>query len=63
MKDEAQELLDKFALGALQGMLAHSKRYRIRAGKMSMTWHEAISEEAYEIARAMVSQRNKPHTW
>lgn len=44
-----------FAMAAMQGMLAHPTRYRPRPGAPS-NWHEAISEEAYEIADAMLAK-------
>jgi hypothetical protein len=37
---------------ALQGMLAHSTRYKPRPGAPA-NWHEAISEEAFQIADAI----------
>jgi len=49
-------LRDRIALEALGGMLAHSARYRPRVGT-SPNWHEAISEEAYQIADAMLAAR------
>lgn len=45
-------LRDLFAFAALQGMLAHPTRYRPRRGAPS-NWHDAIAQEAYEIADAM----------
>lgn len=48
---------DCIALGALSGMLAHATRYRPR--KEGQDWHEAIAEEAYEIAEAMVTHRHR----
>lgn len=51
-------LRDRIALEALGGMLAHSTRYKPRPGS-SANWHEAISEEAYEIADAMILARSK----
>ena len=41
-----------FAAHALQGMLAHSTRYRPREGAPE-NWHDAIAKEAFEIADAM----------
>jgi NTP pyrophosphatase (non-canonical NTP hydrolase) len=43
---------------ALIGMLAHPTRYKPRPGK-SANWHEAIAEEAYEIADAMAAEDKK----
>lgn len=51
-------LRDWFAGMALQGMLAHSTRYKPRPGTSS-NWHEAISEEAYQLADAMLAEREK----
>lgn len=59
-KKEGRTMIDKdketkrdlFAFAALQGMLAHPTRYRPRAGAPS-NWHDAIAQEAYEIADAM----------
>lgn len=52
--------LDLFALAALQGMLAHSTRYRVRPGSPAdlrgANWHEAIADEAYELAAEMLKR-------
>lgn len=52
---------DDLAKAAMQGMLAHSTRYRPRAGA-SDNWHDALAEEAYQIADAMLraSSYNAP---
>lgn len=47
---------DYFAGAAMQGMLAHSTRYRPAEGYPS-DWHAAISREAYELADAMLRAR------
>ena len=47
-------LRDWFAGQALQGMLAHATRYRPRP-EAPANWHDAIAEEAYEIADAMLA--------
>lgn len=47
-------LRDWFAGQALQGMLAHATRYRPRS-EAPANWHDAIAEEAYEIADAMLA--------
>jgi hypothetical protein len=50
---------DHFAGLALMGMLAHStKRYKPRVGAPE-NWHDAIAEEAYEIADAMMRVRGE----
>lgn len=46
---------DYFATAALQGMLSHSTRYK--PIKENTNWHDAIAEEAYEIADSMLKQR------
>jgi hypothetical protein len=46
-------LRDLFALTALNGMLAHATRYRPRTGAPA-SWHDAIAQEAYELADAML---------
>lgn len=51
-----KELRDEFAAAALQGMLAHATRYRPRPNAPA-NWHLAISQEAYEIANAMLEAR------
>lgn len=53
---EGMTLRDYFASKAMRGMLAHATRYRPRPGASS-NWHEAMSEEAYEIADAMLKAR------
>ena len=55
------ELRDKIAIAALTGMLAHSTRYRPRPGAPA-DWHQAIAEEAYEIADAMISERYRDNS-
>lgn len=51
-------LRDWFAGQAMTGMLAHSTRYRPREGAPA-NWHEAIAEEAFQIADALLSHRAK----
>jgi hypothetical protein len=46
------------AISAMQGMLAHATRYRPRPDA-SANWHEAISEEAFQIADAMIAEGKK----
>ena len=41
------------ATAALQGMLAHSTRYRPRPGAPE-NWHDAIAQEAVQLADAML---------
>lgn len=53
---DGMNLRDWYAGQALAGMLAHSTRYRPRQGAPS-NWHDAISEEAYELADAMLAAR------
>ncbi len=48
----------KVAAMALQGMLAHSTRYKPREGA-SNNWHEAISEEAVQLADSLIAELNK----
>jgi hypothetical protein len=54
--DLGMSLRDRVAIEALGGMLAHSTRYRPRPDASS-NWHEAIAEEAYQIADAMLKAR------
>lgn len=55
-------LRDWFAGQALQGMLARLTSFNPAPGYPEH-WHAAISQEAYEIADAMIAKRNKekPH--
>lgn len=55
------ELRDKIAIAALTGMLAHSTRYKPRPGAPT-DWHQAIAEEAYEIADTMISERYRDNS-
>jgi hypothetical protein len=58
--DDFQEktLRDYFATEALEGMLAHSRNgHGYRPRDPSQNWHDAISEEAYELADAMLRAR------
>jgi hypothetical protein len=50
-------LRDYAAIEALAGMLAHATRYRPRDGRKD--WHSAISEEAYQLADAMIAARDE----
>jgi len=43
-----------FAGMVLNGMLAHPTRYRPRPGAPA-NWHEAIAQEAFEIADALLA--------
>ena len=52
-------LRDYLAAQAMTGMLAHSTRYKPR--DPAMAWHQAISQESYEIADAMLSAREAKH--
>ncbi len=56
MGSVGMSLRDYIAAKALNGMLAHPTRYRPRIGASS-NWHEAIAEEAYELADAMLVAR------
>ena len=58
MRDE--ELRPFIATYALQGMLAHPTRYKPREGAPA-NWHEAIAEEAVQLADAMLAAL-KPKT-
>lgn len=49
-------LRDKFAGDAVNGMLAHSTRYRPK--EEDQDWHMAIAKEAYDIADCMLMVRN-----
>lgn len=54
--DAGMTIRDRIAIEALGGMLAHPTRYKPR--NAFQHWHEAISEEAYEIADAMIAARS-----
>lgn len=47
----------EIAKSAMQGMLAHSTRYRPR--NPNMNWHNAIAEEAKELADALIKELKK----
>lgn len=49
---------EQFAMAAMQGMLAHATRYKPREGA-SENWHEAISEEAVQLAGALLAELDK----
>lgn len=51
-----QRRRDDNARAAMRGMLAHPTRYKPRPGAPE-NWHDAIAEEAYEIADAMERAR------
>ena len=50
--------LNSFAAFALQGMLAHQKRYKPRPND-PQDWHKAIAKEAFEIGEAMIHESSK----
>lgn len=52
----AQRRRDDNARAAMRGMLAHSTRYKPRPGAPE-SWHDAMAQEAYEIADAMERAR------
>lgn len=54
--EKLMELRDKFAGQALEGMLAHSTRYKPRED--GVDWHWAIAKEAYELADCMLMVRD-----
>lgn len=64
MADEKPDALlpsfdrDLVAMLALNGMLSHPTRYKPRPSA-SKNWHEAIAEEAYQIADAMLIARRQ----
>lgn len=47
----------EIAKSAMQGMLAHSTRYKPR--NPNMNWHNAIAEEAKELADALIKELKK----
>lgn len=49
------------AISIASGMLAHSTRYRPRAGAPK-NWHEAIAEESVEIADAIMAALDGEYT-
>ena len=55
--EKLMELRDKFAGQALEGMLAHSTRYRPK-DKSILDWHMGIAKEAYELADCMLMVRD-----
>lgn len=44
---------------AMQGMLAHSTRYKPR--NPNMNWHNAIAEEAKELSDALIKELKKEY--
>ena len=52
----AKRRRDDNARAAMRGMLAHSTRYKPRPGAPK-SWHDAMAQEAYEIADAMERAR------
>lgn len=54
--EKGMTLRDYFAANALQGMLAHSTRYKPLSGAPE-NWHDAISQEAFAIADSMIESR------
>jgi Fe-S cluster biosynthesis and repair protein YggX len=42
----------------VQGMLAHSTRYKPRDSDKELYWHTAIVKEAYEITDELLKQEN-----
>lgn len=53
------DLRDYFAAKAMQGMLAHSTRYKQRPEDKDLHWHKALVKEAFEVADAMLKEREK----
>jgi hypothetical protein len=50
------DLRDRISMCVVSGMLAHPTRYHPRPNAPE-NWHDAISQEAYEIADAMIAAR------
>lgn len=57
MSEEHKELV-LLAAFAMQGMLAHDRRYFPRDGAAS-GWHAMLAQEAFEVARAMQAEAAK----
>lgn len=49
----------EIAKSAMQGMLAHSTRYKPR--NPNMNWHNAIAEEAKELSDALIKELKKEY--
>ncbi len=56
MRTEEERDRDLIACLAMQGMLAHSTRYKPPA-TFKGHWHSFLATEAYEIAEAMMKAR------
>jgi hypothetical protein len=57
--DYGASLRDYFAAKALNGMLAHSTRYKPRAEDSALHWHDACAAEAYDLADAMIRAKRR----
>lgn len=47
----------KIAISAMQGMLAHPTRYKLRGEDIGKHWHNAIVAEAFDIADVMIREQ------
>ena len=50
---------EQVAIAALQGMLSHSTRYKASNKYSTLSWHEAIVKEAFDIATEFVIESSK----
>lgn len=60
--DPGMSLRDYIATHVLAGMLAHSRGnppHGYRPADRHQHWHDAISEEAYDLADAMLAERGR----
>jgi hypothetical protein len=58
--NQGMTLRDYFAGQALTGMLAHSRNeHGYQSRDIAQHWHQAITQEAYQLADAMLEQREK----
>lgn len=50
---QKDSITEHYAIAAMNGMLAHRKRYRPRPEDAGLKWHYAMAREAFDIAEAM----------
>lgn len=50
---------DAMAIAAMEGMLAHPRRYKPREQDKDLHWHDALATEAYDIAEALNREGTK----
>ena len=59
MLEQGMSLRDYFAARAMEAIIHTNENYRVNGGYIAKTSYKEIAEHSYEIAQAMLDERNK----